>query len=1221
MKLFKYPLWLALAAAIGAGALAYMASQAASTPVIAISQTPLTITTPVRPQVMIAVTNSESMDGGTITYCNGSGTTGAGCDGNGFSSTYTGRGGQLMTGSGSVSGLSGSSSPAQFEVPAGFIPPISGGAAGSMQNYTATNGAGYTADNSPSRLNVAKAGILSILNSYLATTDFGLLSYSMSNTAAYTTWVYYMSPSGGFTFTNTPTATASTNTVFNPCYNYGSSPSSSVKSNCGSIASALGNSGIGSYQYMVVAATSDDASINDVLYTSGLNPVFMTYGTVSPSNPYTYYSLSNYNNGSITVSYSRTAPSTGLGGTSPTNAGFVPFSPQVMYVQRGWGYGGSQSYSGAATNVAMTNLGSAPSSSALTTAYNAFSPYLQPETNNKNTTEIKAAAGQSPIYALLKTAQTSFPTSSSGSGGCTPQKYVVLVTDGLPTQDKNGKYWPPLGSAAASPAPNGYNVYAKFNNDGSLNTSSSVTNDQALVDAVTQIQTLASNGIKTFVIGLGAGVAPAENPSAAATLTAMAVAGGTGNYYPAVNPQAFSSALSSILVQIQKGSYDQAAVSLNTTSLNVNSQSYLASFNPSDTPSNDWTGNLSNFSLVANGNLQVAVNPTWQAQTQVDGFASNQGWKNSRLIATWDSAGGKGVPFQWPVSGSAGINSAQQAQLQPSSDGKGSLRLSYLRGDKSQEIQNGGGFRNRSHLLGDIVNSGPVYVGAPSAPYPDSSYITFASQQASRTPLIYVGANDGMVHAFNAASGAEQFAFIPNGVFANLYQLTASAYNNNHLFFVDGSPQAGDVMFADGSWHTLLTGGLGGGGQTVYGLDVTSPSSLTSETALASAVLWEFSDSGMGYSYSKPAIARVNASSSFAVFFGNGYNSSVNHAILYAVNPQTGAQLAKIDLCAAVAAACNSSLPQGLSSVVATSTSGNLGSAVDMVYAGDLQGNLWAVNVSSSNPANWTTRLLFTAKDSSGNPQPITTTPTVSLNPNYPRTKGMMVYFGTGQLLAQADLSNSNTQAFYGVFDNLSSSGLKPSNLLQQAESILSSGASSFTSNTVTTTNYNWQNPVPPLNCVVGSTCPVYSGWYFNLSFIAANTRVVTDPQVYSGNVVFTTYTPTGSACQSGGSSYLMAVNYATGGAPSTPFLDVNGDGTVNSLDTYGGMALSGIQLGSFFASMPAIVTTGKSAAGATILTGGGNTSTSTSCGNGKLGCTTANSAQKYYWRGWWQIQ
>jgi len=1190
---------------------------AAST-TLAISQVPLTITTVTRPQVMLAITNSESMDGGTLTYCNGTSDPSAACS-SGFSSSYTTRGGGLMTGSGAVSALSGSTSPTNYPVPAGFTPPVTGGANGSSQPYTSSLTNGQLADNSPSRLNVAKAGILSILNSYLSTTDFGLMSYKMSGTSLYSTWVYYMAPSTGFSFTNTTSSStfnssSSTplNTVLNPCNN--ATNGSTVYSNCSSIASKLGisTSTITSNTYMTVSNTSDDAVINDVLYTGAgsLSPIVMQYGTPTKTN---FGSLSSYKTGNVSVTYPSTAPSSGLGTITPTNAGFVPglvvSAPQVMYAQRGWGYGGSQSYSSGNINVSMTNLGSSPSTSSVTTAYNSFLPYLQPETNSSSSSEIKAAAGQSPIYALLNSASNAFPTSS---GSCAPQKYVVLVTDGLPTQDKSGNFWPPVGTQSAQ----SFGVTAAFNTDGSLQTSG--TNDQALIDTITQIQTLASNGIKTYVIGLGAGVTPAQNPTAAQSLTAMAVAGGTSNYYPAVNAQAFTSALSTILVQIQKGSYDQASASLNSTSLNASSVAYFASYNPSTSPNNDWTGNLTANSLGNGTTLSASSSPTWQAQTQIDGFASSNNWSSNRLVATWDPSASKGVPFEWPtVSKPSGINSTQQSLLQPTSDGKGNLRLNYLRGDQSQEIQNGGGFRNRTHLLGDIVNSGPVYVGKANGPYFDSSYQSFVTNTISRPSRIYVGANDGMLHAIDTTTGNEVFAFIPNGVFANLYQLPGTSYNSAHQYYVDGSPIAGDAQFSDGTWHTILAGGLNAGGKSVYALDVTNPQNITSEAQLASAVLWEFAEADMGYSYSRPTISKVNLTNKFAVFFGNGYNSPNNKAILYAIDPQTGSQLAKIDLCAAVNGACSSSMPQGLSSITAINSTGNAGGAVDHIYAGDLQGNLWSINVSSSSASNWTVTLLFSAKDSSGNTQPITTTPVVSLAPNYPNRSGVMVFFGTGQLLTQTDVTNTNTQAFYGIWDNFSTHALTPSNLLQMSKTVVSTTTSGFTRSTVTSSVNDWTNPT---GC--SGTCPTYSGWYFNLSFAGTGARAITDPLLYGGNVVFTTYTPSSTQCSSGGVSYLMGVNYATGGAPTTPFFDVNGDGQVNSADTYNNSSLSGIALGNFYTSAPNLILTNSTRLSGYILAGGAGAGSSTQCNNSYLAaCTGIKVGTNFFWKSWWQIK
>ena len=424
--------------------------------------------------------------------------------------------------------------------------------------------------------------------------------------------------------------------------------------------------------------------------------------------------------------------------------------------------------------------------------------------------------------------------------------------------------------------------------------------------------------------------------------------------------------------------------------------------------------------------------------------------------------------FEW-----GSISSSQQTALQPS-DSLGTSRLQYLRGTTSLEQHNGGTFRNRSHILGDIVNSKPVYVGAPSGPYifTSPSYLSFALSNATRTPVLYSGANDGMLHAFNATTGAELFAFIPNAVFNNLSNLTAPLYNQSHLFFVNGSPQSGDVQFADGSWHTIVVDGEGAGGASIFAIDVTNPTNLTTEAKLASAVLWEFTDSDMGLGFSDPQIAQISTTSStnlsFAVFFGNGYNSPNNKDILYAVDPKTGQTLAKLDLCAAVSGSCNASLPNGLSTVAFGQGDGLQTSPISQVYAGDLQGNLWAIDVSNTNPASWTVRLLMQARDASGNLQPITTPPVVTLNPNYPRSPGLFIMFGTGSLLIQTDLTNTNTQSIYAVWDNPTSTKLLNRSTLQsQTLTLVTAASAGLPQDILTVTNnaINWNTN---------------SGWYMN---------------------------------------------------------------------------------------------------------------------------------------------
>ena len=1148
--------------------------EAATPPTVPISQVPLTSATPTHPQVLFAMGNSESMDGDL----SGAIRVGSGLLSSGLTSLYT------------------SSSLSSYTIPAGFTPPVNAGSGG-VAPYT-VNVSGTLYDNGPSRMNVAKGGVNAILQSYMANTDFALLDYQTSGSGLYPTWVYYMSPPGsGFKFTNTQVV--GNRYVANPCYNY-SSASSTVKSNCTSLAGRYGSSTLSGNLYMQVQASSDDPSINDVLYAGGQPGVFVSYNGPNPASPYPpSFSLANYNNGNIFVSYNSTVPNIGGFGTSPTNAGYVPFSQEVMYAQRGFGYGGSQSSNTGNVVVPMTSAGTTPTLATVNAAIAKFTPYLNPETNNLGSGEIKSIAGQAPTAGLLTKANTYL----AGVKGAACSQYVILISDGLPTEDLSGKFWPPLGSAAAA----GYGVTATFNTNGSLNT----TNDQALTDTINALKTLAQAGVKTYVVGLGAGVDPTINAVAAQTLNAMAVAGGTYNangavvggitvgYLAATSPAALVSSLNAILVSIQAGTLSTTSAAVNSASLITGTTIYQTTYTSSDTPYQDWTGNVLAYGInVASGILNTT--PTWQANVQLDrqvcgagvtiplggptgGAGGCSNTTSNRLIATWNPVSMTGAPFEW-----GNLASTQQTQL------GAQTVLNYLRGDTSLEKRNGGSYRNRSELLGDITDSNPIYVGAPTGPYSDASYSTFVAAQATRPAVIYVGANDGMLHAINTTTGNEQFAYVPNGVFGNLSSLSTPLYNQGHKFFVDGSPTAGDALLGDGYWHTLLVGGEGAGGNTMFALDVTAPQNITSESTLASKVLWEFSDSDMGLSYSQPAIARINANPvvdagsgltvpGFAVFFGNGYNSPSGHAILYAVHPKTGAIIAKIDLCSKVAGACSTSLPDGLSGVVAANANGLLGAPVDMIYAGDLQGNLWAINVTSSNPSSWQVRRLFQATDSSNNPQPITSTPSVSLNPNFPTNPGLMVFFGTGQLLNTNDLSSSQKQSFYGVWDNCNYAG--------PLSSCTSATRSNLQAQTITTiaagTLDSQGNPLPYAVRTVSNN-PInwasQQGWYMDLPgpytgypTTSPAERVLSTSTIENGGVVFTTNTPppppaSGQCTVGGFISFLMDVNFTNGGAFNQPRIGVGSGGAF--VQVLGGNPV-GIGLPPGYAPAPTIVGNG----------------------------------------------
>ncbi|MDN5865043.1 MAG: pilus assembly protein PilY [Gammaproteobacteria bacterium] len=1158
----------------GTAAIAVLGSVATAgppVPMVVISDIPLVLVEPTHPQVLVVVPNSQSMDGDLS--------------------------GAIMTGSGIVGALNGSSSPVNYTVPVGFAPPVQSAVAGQAA-YTVKIGSTLY-DNSASRLNVAKQAIGLVLQQYAANFDFGLMVYNTGTPGRYHTWVYYMSAPGGFTFGDRlidPLPAGATEWVANPCYG-------SVAGYCSSVNGQFAGD-ITLEPDMAVAATTDEPDINDVLYAGGsLSTVCLVYGNHSPPTPFPpYRTLSDYNNGSITVSYTSDTGSCARS-TAPTNAGFVPYSDQVMYAERGFGYYTNQSATRGdlLVPVAPASTGATPTPAELNAYIAQFTPHLAPQTDDTGTGEIKALAIQAPIAGLMRWARKYFTTGVEGfpvppsNTGCPCNKYVVMLTDGLPTEDYSGDLWPPLGTASA----NGYGVHATFNLEGGgtiadtapgftaavlagQTTTIASTNDQAVLDAISQIATAEAAGIQTYIVGMGAGVDPNKNPAAAATMKAMAIAGGTGDYFAGVTPQDVVNDLQIIFAQIQAANQSTTTVAVNSTSFQTNTNVYQARF---DTSTYGWTGDLVAYDLLADGTVdQTSAGIVWDARDLMDSDYSGTLWNSNRIAVTINSGSGNAVAFRWSNLSTAQqtaleahwgtLTPSQQAAFSNDPDNYGKAVLDYLRGDQSRTQASGGIFRNRDYLLGDIVNSAPLYVAAPHAPYPGTSYAAFAIAKASRTPVIYVGANDGALHAFNADTGHELFAFFPLATFDRLAGLSLPSYDSNHKFFVDGSPNAGDIkMASDSDWHTILVGGLNSGGKGIYAMDVTDPSGFTGESAVASNVLWTITDNTSGFThlgltYSQPQIVRIdcngtncNASDpTYAVIFGSGYNNDNAMPYLYVVNAETGALIHSFDLCsAATAGTCNATLPNGLSTPVTVSSTGS--AVTDRVYAGDLQGHLWRVNLSDPSPSNWKVKVLFTARNAASDIQQITTQPAVSFAPPA-AGGGIMVYFGTGQFLGAPDVTDTRVQSFYGVLDRNSVSGLPlaRSDLADYTlaqTTIAGIDVRTITGGTGTDVNGN----------VIWSS---KRGWKMNLPL--SGERSITDPLVIGGRVVFTTFTPSTAVCSAGGVSWLMILNYA-GGAMPGPELDINGDENLGSGDQTGsGQNPVGVSLGSGYAAAPTLI-------------------------------------------------
>ncbi len=604
---------------------------------------------------------------------------------------------------------------------------------------------------------------------------------------------------------------------------------------------------------------------------------------------------------------------------------------------------------------------------------------------------------------------------------------------------------------------------------------------------------------------------------------------GDGAFYIADNEAQLNEALQSAFRNIQSRLSSAASVTSSSGYLSNDTLVYQARFNASN-----WSGGLIARKLDLAGNVST---PIWDAADEIP-------LPNARRIYTsLPTAIPKGQLFLWDS-----LDLTQQGLLNIAANGVvdtlGPDRLNYLRGDRSNELPNGLQLRPRAKLLGDIVNSDPYFVGNEDYGFgalpggEGTSYTAFRSSDRykNRTRALYVGANDGMLHAFNADSGVELFAYVPHALLAKLPLLTSPAYDANHKFFVDGSPRVLDAQI-NGTWESVLIGGLGAGGRGVFALRVTDPGNFG-----VNDVLWEFNatlDPDMGYSLPQPTIARLN-DGSWAAIVANGYNSASGKAVLFILDLDTGAVLKKIDTFVGG--------DNGLSTPIPVDADGD--QITDYVYAGDLKGNMWKFDLSGSTPLSWGSAFnnvvtfvpepLFTAcadfgaTCAAGTRQVITARPEVALQPG----GGSVVFFGTGRYLASGDTRlTSPINSFYGIYDNsekglasLPPVGSGRGNLLEQA--ILTTQAA-FDEYVRTSTNHQ--------------PASTHKGWYMDLP--ESGERQISRPILRGGKVIFTTMTPNQDACGFGGTSWLMEIDALTGSRlDKTPF-DLNKDKLFNSAD------------------------------------------------------------------------
>ena len=633
-----------------------------------------------------------------------------------------------------------------------------------------------------------------------------------------------------------------------------------------------------------------------------------------------------------------------------------------------------------------------------------------------------------------------------------------------------------------------------------------------------------------------------DNPAKVDDLWHAAV-NGRGRYFSASDPQALTDSLSSALSDINaREGVGAAAASSTLRPVLGTDQIFLGSYR-----TRFWDGELEarTITRLANGQLSAGPdNKVWSASAQLNAtpFASRNifylrrqatttGVTNSLAAFTWANINSDAdastllnhfnrfceqstIPSQCPA-----LTTEQKTAA------KGENLLNFLRGDRSRE---GSLYRSRESVLGDIVDASPVFVGPPPFNYTAQDYSSYKTAKANRCPMVYVAANDGMLHAFSAktnrseysscpAAGSEAWAYVPRAMMSNMYLLADRDYANNHRFYVNGTPVVGDIgetsQSQDGTatttWKTILVGGFGAGGRGYYALDITTPESPTA--------LWEFTDADMGLSYGNPIITQIadgEGETTWVVAFTSGLNNSGN-GFLYILNAQTGALMHKVPTLVNGRAVGTASSPSGLNKLNAWVESPTYNLALRF-YAGDMRGNLWrfdANNLTAPAPNAADTRAVRLANLAvSGVAQPITIRPELA-QVNYGGYQHPVVLVGTGRYLGISDVESEARQSIYAIKDPLTSTGwgsVRP-NLVEQT---LSAYNDSANVRTLTKRQVDWNSST-------------VAGWYIDLP--DDGERVVTNMGLAFTTLTVASLVPKADVCSGDGYSWLYNLDIGTG--------------------------------------------------------------------------------------------
>jgi type IV pilus assembly protein PilY1 len=643
------------------------------------------------------------------------------------------------------------------------------------------------------------------------------------------------------------------------------------------------------------------------------------------------------------------------------------------------------------------------------------------------------------------------------------------------------------------------------------------------------------SGAKTWPVPAGTLTTnDAENATHIDDLWHAAV-NGRGQYFSAADPNQLDDAISTTLSAIRRVTESGAAAAASTlTPVSGDDWVFLPSFTTVD-----WTGDLRAFKFTFNAANELeapnttAGNEIWSASNQLIARTSARRilFNNGGALADFTYANlttaGQNALFDNRCSRAISTPSANLSQcstLTAPALAKvtGANLVSFLVGDRTlyQSAADTANrvFRTRNSPLGDFVNASPVYVGKPPFRYADTDYASFVSAKAGRTKMVYAAANDGMLHAFKVGSGAgdttggaELWAYVPSKVMGEMWRLADEGFGTDHRFFVDATPNVSDIFDSvAGHWRTILVGGLGAGGRGYYALDVTDPES--------PAMLWEFSDTNLGYTFGNTVITK-DATGTWVVVFTSGTNNTGGGdgaGRLYVLNAVTGALIRTVATNDATGTNVGNTSTPNLGRLNAWINADSDNTAVRF-YAGDMLGNLWRFDHDDRlAPPGREAVLLGRALAADGTAQPITGKPVLTEAAVIDGVKTPVVSFGTGRMLNLGDLSDTTLQSIYSIKDTLGENSL----------GVLRSTGAGLVKQTLNSTR--GMDPVAPVDW------STKNGWFVDLA-VSSKERVHLDGvQLAAGVLAFASTVPTADACSQGGVSFLYQFDLTNGNVLGT---------------------------------------------------------------------------------------